>query len=140
MGNNGVVSIRVEALGVSITIVDGNIAIEQTKPEIPADKAMMKGVDDRARALTEGPHRTPMRPGKDWCPADQQLPDFQEISGRPFRPRFETRAREILRPSLRVLIRSARTALLNFQAIPVKAKKPGLVKRNRYGAMKKSRS
>jgi hypothetical protein len=32
----GVVSIRVEALGVSITIADGDIAIEQTKTEIPA--------------------------------------------------------------------------------------------------------
>jgi hypothetical protein len=51
MGNSSVVSIRVETLGFSIAIVDGNIAIEQTKPEIPADKAMMKGVDDRARAL-----------------------------------------------------------------------------------------
>jgi hypothetical protein len=30
MSSNGVVSIRVEALGVSITIVDGSIAIEQT--------------------------------------------------------------------------------------------------------------
>jgi hypothetical protein len=30
MGSNGVVSTRVEALGVSITIVDGSIAIEQT--------------------------------------------------------------------------------------------------------------
>jgi hypothetical protein len=36
MGSNGVVSIRVEALGVSITIADGSIAIEQTKAEIPA--------------------------------------------------------------------------------------------------------
>jgi hypothetical protein len=36
MGSTGVVSIRVEALGVSITIVDGKIAIEQTKAEIPA--------------------------------------------------------------------------------------------------------
>jgi len=36
MGNNGVVSIRVEALGDSITIADGNIAIEQTKTKTPA--------------------------------------------------------------------------------------------------------
>jgi hypothetical protein len=36
MGSNDVVSIRVEALGVSITIADGSIAIEQTKMEIPA--------------------------------------------------------------------------------------------------------
>jgi hypothetical protein len=32
----GVVSIRVEALGVSITIADGSIAIEQTRPETSA--------------------------------------------------------------------------------------------------------
>jgi hypothetical protein len=36
MASSGVVSIRVEALGVSITIADGSIAIEQTKKEIPA--------------------------------------------------------------------------------------------------------
>jgi hypothetical protein len=36
MGSNGVVSIRVEALGVSITIAEGSIAIEQTKTELPA--------------------------------------------------------------------------------------------------------
>jgi hypothetical protein len=36
MGSSGVVSIRVEALGVSITIADGSIAIEQTKTESPA--------------------------------------------------------------------------------------------------------
>jgi hypothetical protein len=42
MGSKGVVSIRVEALGVSITIVDGNIAIEQTKTEVPADGAAPK--------------------------------------------------------------------------------------------------
>jgi hypothetical protein len=34
LGSNGVVSIRVEALGVSITIADGSIAIRQTKTEI----------------------------------------------------------------------------------------------------------
>jgi hypothetical protein len=33
MSNNDVVSIRVEALGVSITIADGSIAIEQTKKD-----------------------------------------------------------------------------------------------------------
>jgi hypothetical protein len=31
MGSNDVISIRVEALGISITIADGSIAIERTK-------------------------------------------------------------------------------------------------------------
>jgi hypothetical protein len=44
MVSNGVVSIRVEALGVSITIADGNIAIEQTKTEIdPRGAAKSRG-------------------------------------------------------------------------------------------------
>jgi hypothetical protein len=38
MGSNGVVSIRVEALGVLITIADGSIAIEQTKTELAVSK------------------------------------------------------------------------------------------------------
>src|SRR5262249_10077284 len=37
------VSIRVEALGVSITIADGSIAIAQTKTEIPAGTAPTMG-------------------------------------------------------------------------------------------------
>jgi hypothetical protein len=36
MISSGVASIRVEALGISITIADGSIAIEQTKTELPA--------------------------------------------------------------------------------------------------------
>ena len=61
MGNNGVVSIRVEALGVSITIVDGNIAMEQTKTEIPA--ATLSKVESPAvashQALSAGSPASP---------------------------------------------------------------------------------
>jgi hypothetical protein len=42
MGSNDVVSIRVKALGVSITIADGSIAIEQTRTEIPVSAAVPK--------------------------------------------------------------------------------------------------
>jgi hypothetical protein len=52
MGSNNVVSIRVEALGVSITIADGSIAIEQTKTEIPAVSAAPK-VESPAAATSE---------------------------------------------------------------------------------------
>jgi hypothetical protein len=52
MGDNDVVSIRVEALGVSITIADGSIAIEQTKTEIPAVGAAPK-VGSPAAATNE---------------------------------------------------------------------------------------
>jgi hypothetical protein len=48
MGSNGLVSIRVEALGVAITVVDGKIAIEQTKTELPA----AAGVSE----VKNGPH------------------------------------------------------------------------------------
>ena len=67
MDTNNVVSIRVEALGVSITIADGSIAIEQTKTEIPAatvsktdsptaakqslPELLPEGIDNRAPAL-----------------------------------------------------------------------------------------
>jgi hypothetical protein len=71
MSSNGVVSIRVEALGVSITIAGGSIAIEQMKtdvaprvevPAVTANGAVQasatvtervatfpKGIDDRLR-------------------------------------------------------------------------------------------
>jgi hypothetical protein len=39
MGSSAVVSIRVEAVGVSITIADGSIAIEQMRTEILAADA-----------------------------------------------------------------------------------------------------
>jgi hypothetical protein len=52
MGSNDVVSIRVEALGVSITIADGSIAIEQRKTEIPAVSAVPK-VESPAAATSE---------------------------------------------------------------------------------------
>jgi hypothetical protein len=52
MGSNGVVSIRVEAQGVSITIADGSIAIEQSKMEIPAVSAAPK-VESPAAANSE---------------------------------------------------------------------------------------
>jgi hypothetical protein len=51
MGNSSVVSIRVEALGVSITIADGSIAIEQTKTELPA--AAVPKVESRAVAISK---------------------------------------------------------------------------------------
>ncbi len=56
MRSNGVVSIRVEALGVSITIADGSIAIEQTAgtalPGFPRDS--VKGLAARTEASTVG--------------------------------------------------------------------------------------
>jgi hypothetical protein len=67
MSSSGVVSIRVEALGVSITIADGSIAIEQT-PTVNAarkvkrgaaaasERALPLGADDRAPAIA-GPLR-----------------------------------------------------------------------------------
>jgi hypothetical protein len=51
MGSKGVVSIRVEALGVSITIADGNIAIEQTKTEIPAASTVPKQENSAPQAV-----------------------------------------------------------------------------------------
>jgi hypothetical protein len=67
MSSSGVVSIRVEALGVSITIADGSIAIEQTPtvnaaPKVKraaataSERAPPLDVDDRASAIT-GPPR-----------------------------------------------------------------------------------
>jgi hypothetical protein len=53
MSNNDVVSIRVEALGVSITIADGSIAIEQTKTEAPA--AAVSKVESGRHGLTRLP-------------------------------------------------------------------------------------
>jgi hypothetical protein len=55
MGSNGVVSIRVEALGVSITIVDGNIAIEQTSTGKPI--ASPAGHPASARQISARPAR-----------------------------------------------------------------------------------
>src|SRR5262249_38914162 len=52
MGSNSVVSIRVQALGVSITIADGSIAIEQTKTETPAAGVVPK-VEGPAAATGE---------------------------------------------------------------------------------------
>ena len=74
MGSNNVVSIRVEALGVSITIADGSIAIEQTKTEIPA-AAVLKA---------EGP--VAATGGAAPASGCQPLPDLHEIPVRPFRP------------------------------------------------------
>jgi hypothetical protein len=56
MNSNGVVSIRVEALGVSITIADGSIAIEQTKTELPA--AAVSKVDSGRHGLTRLPTKS----------------------------------------------------------------------------------
>jgi hypothetical protein len=75
MGNNDVVCIRVEALGVSITIADGNIAIEQTKAEKPAVTAASKGRNQKMPkwaipAITNGAVA---------ANGSQPLPDLPEI-------------------------------------------------------------
>jgi hypothetical protein len=70
MGSNNVVSIRVEALGVSITIVDGSIAIEQAKTEIPAVSAVVKGVDGSTVRRDSGAE-TPV------------IDELEQTSGRP---------------------------------------------------------
>jgi hypothetical protein len=54
MGSNGVVSIRVEALGVSITIAEGSIAIEQSKAQNLAVSAAPRVESDR-HSLTGPP-------------------------------------------------------------------------------------
>jgi GcrA cell cycle regulator len=55
MGGNGVVSIRVEALGVSITIADSSIAIQQTRTDIPAAVPNVKRPAGASRQATEPP-------------------------------------------------------------------------------------
>ena len=100
MGTNNVVSIRVEALGVSITIADGSIAIEQTKTEIPA-AAVLKAegpvaapsakvpintsVDDRAPALTGTPRDSSTAiPATDWGDSGWKTAVIDEVEQTPY--------------------------------------------------------
>ena len=63
MGNNSVVSIRVEALGVSIAfrIADGGVAVEQTKTEIPAAVPKVKSAATASREALPEPHESPVQ-------------------------------------------------------------------------------
>jgi hypothetical protein len=71
MGSNGVVSIRVEALGVSITIADGNIAIEQTSTTNPT-----AGVSAAGTARPSSARQIPARAAQPTT--EQTLPVSEE--------------------------------------------------------------
>ena len=63
MGTNSVVSIRVEALGVSIAfrIADGGVAVEQTETEIPAAVAKVKSAAAASREALSEPQESPVQ-------------------------------------------------------------------------------
>jgi hypothetical protein len=60
---NGVVSIRVEALGVSITIVDGNIAIEQKELPVATSVSEVKNSTAASRQAGPKPYRISWKSG-----------------------------------------------------------------------------
>jgi hypothetical protein len=154
MGSKGVVSIRVEALSVSITIADGNIAIEQTKTEVPAASTVPEQENSAPQAvrLCRNPLEFRYRlrlARRAWearassGPADPSRCRTRAASSRKATVRFRQPRKHL---SLTNLMRSlidrrhrARTALPGSQKIPIRTKKLRLA-RSRYGAMKRSRS
>ena len=89
---NGVVSIRVEALGVSITIVDGNIAIEQK--ELPVATSVSEVKNSTAASRQAGPKALTESPGSPEqalltsgaLPASGHHPLLDELEQAPPRP------------------------------------------------------
>jgi hypothetical protein len=165
MGNNGVVSIRLKALGVSITSADGSVAIEQTSIGNPAASVTPKAerfVASSRQALPKSPEipvqasptgtarptsarQSPARPAQ---PATEPLPPLPEERDSTVRENSDAGSAAIdeveqtpLRPSGRngpgpQERRSPYRQLLEGQL--AKPKRPGLAKQNRYGAMKRS--
>jgi hypothetical protein len=137
MGSNNVVSTRVEALGVSITIADGSIAIEHTKTELPT--AAPK-VESPVAQPAEQSGQAPLSPNA-WPRLARVSTTARSV---------ETWVREIPHRQTKATITvGVKTKMIReiphptrsySHEIPLRAKRPGLAKRNRYGAMKRSRN
>jgi hypothetical protein len=138
MGSNGVVSIRVEALGVSITIADGSIAIEQTG--IPAAGITPKMESAASRQPLRASSASTARRQVRACFRHSRLNPLPNTLSR-FPRKFEE-IREhlpLINLSRRLINRRHRMALPDSQIsqeIPITT----AAKQNRHEAMKRSRS